>query len=98
MSITDLANLATQKVSSVQPRLLTHLFLGYLKLAEYDLQVRQRLIQLTSNNLGSVVEEWVKGDQPPEIESTRILVQFMCKLRVKNEELVSWLTEKTLIY
>ena len=36
--------------------------------------------------------------QPPEIDSTRILIQFMCKLRVKNEELVQWLTEKSQIY
>ena len=53
---------------------------------------------LTSEHLGQVVEEWVKGVQPPEIESTRILVQFMCKLRVKNEQLVLWLTEKNSVY
>ena len=45
-----------------------------------------------------MVEEWIKGVQPPEIESTRILVQFMCKLRIRNEELIGWLTEKTQIY
>ena len=55
-------------------------------------------MQLSSNTLGSVVEEWIKGVQPPEIESTRILVQFMCKLRIRNEELIGWLTEKTQIY
>ena len=41
MPVTDLAKLTSQSVSSLQPRLLTHLCLGYLKLAEYDQQVRQ---------------------------------------------------------
>lgn len=72
--------------------------MGYLKLAEYDAKVREKLIALSCSSLGKVVEEWVKGIQPPEIESTRIVVQFMCKLRIKNEELISWLTEKTQIY
>ena len=53
---------------------------------------------LTSEKLGQVVDEWVTGLQPPEIDSTRILIQFMCKLRVKNEELVLWLTEKNQVY
>ena len=82
LPITDLGNLATQSVSGLQPRLLSHLCLGYLKLAEYDQSIRDKLVALSSNSLGQVVEEWIKGVQPPEIESTRILVQFMCKLRI----------------
>ena len=72
--------------------------MGYLKLAEYNPTVKEKLNELTSETLGQVVEEWVKVLQPPGIESTRTLVQFMCKLRIKNEELVSWLTEKSQIY
>lgn len=68
----------------MQPRLMTHLCLGYLKLAEFDPKLKQELIELSSNSLGQVVDEWVKGSEPPEIESTRVLIQFMCKLRVKN--------------
>ena len=44
LPITDLSSLASQSVSQLQPKLLTHLCLGYLKLAEYDSQVKERLV------------------------------------------------------
>ena len=84
LPITDLNGLVGQSVNKMQPRLMTHLCLGYLKLAEFDPKLKQELIELSSNSLGQVVDEWVKGSEPPEIESTRVLIQFMCKLRVKN--------------
>jgi len=35
--------------------------MGYLKLAEYDSRVKERLTELASEQLGQVVEEWIDG-------------------------------------
>ena len=59
--MTDFSLLIGQPVASLQPRLLTQLCMGYLKLAEYDSRVKERLTELASEQLGQVVEEWVDG-------------------------------------
>ena len=36
------------------------------------------------HTLAAVVEEWLQGDTPLELESSRVLVKFISKLEIPN--------------
>ena len=46
----------------------------------------------------AVIESWIEGDVPSEVESSRLLVSFMSKLKIPNEVLSRWLTSKNDVY
>jgi len=46
----------------------------------------------------AVIESWIEGDVPAEVESGRLLVSFMSKLKIPNEILSRWLTVKNDVY
>jgi hypothetical protein len=75
------------------PRILEQLCNGYLRLVQIDGDLLSKFSSLAKDGaLSEVVEKWVTSSVPSEIEQSRILVNFMCKLRVPNEVLFSWLT------
>lgn len=62
--------------------------LGYLKLSKIDEQLsggelRAYLVS-KKHALTAVVEEWLQGDSPLELESSRVLVKFLSKLEIPN--------------
>lgn len=59
--------------------------LGYLKLAGLDStgQIRGYLVE-KKHALTTVVEEWLQGETPMEMESSRVLVKFLSKLEIPN--------------
>ncbi len=46
----------------------------------------------------AVIESWIEGEVPAEVESSRLLVSFMSKLKIPNEVLSRWLTTKNDVY
>lgn len=46
----------------------------------------------------AVIESWIEGEVPAEIESSRLLVSFMSKLKIPNQILSRWLTVKNDVY
>lgn len=84
--------------NNLQPRLLSNLCLGYLNLATIDKKLKERLIQLSTQNLATVIDKCSAGSSPLENDSCRLLVNFMSKLKIPNETLYCWLTEKNQIY
>lgn len=50
------------------------------------------------HTLAAVVEEWLQGDTPLELESSRVLVKFISKLEIPNQTLCDWLTTKFEVY
>ena len=89
-----MTRIAEQGIANFQPRMLENLCLGYLKLAEIDPSIKQNLVSLSREQLGKVVETWTESSSPSDIESTRLLVQFMSKLCIPNELLYEWLTSQ----
>lgn len=73
--------------------------LGYLKLASIDTtgEVRKYLVQ-KQKPLCAVVEEWLQGESPLELESSRVIVKFLTKLEIPNQTLCDWLTDKYEVY
>lgn len=76
--------------------------LGYLKLSKIDEQLsggelRAYLVS-KKHALTAVVEEWLQGDSPLELESSRVLVKFLSKLEIPNQTLCDWLTVKYEVY
>ncbi len=73
--------------------------LGYLKLAQLDPsgKIRDFLIE-KKHVLATVVEEWLQGDTPMEMESSRVLIKFLSKLEIPNQVLCDWLTIKYEVY
>jgi hypothetical protein len=55
-------------------------------------------VKLATTSLSIVIDECSAGNTPLENESCRLLVNFMSKLKIPNETLYSWLTEKYQIY
>lgn len=86
------------KTSNLQPRLLANLCQGYLNLSLIDKNLKQNLVELCSQKLASVIEKCSTGSSPLESDSCRLLVNFMSKLKIPNETLYSWLTDKNQIY
>lgn len=48
--------------------------------------------------LAAVVEEWLQGDTPLELESSRVLMKFLTKLEIPNQTLCNWITLKYEVY
>jgi len=84
--------------NDLQPRLLSNLCQGYLNLAAIDKNLKHELIKLATSSLPAVIDKCSTGNTPLENESCRLLVNFMSKLKIPNEVLFSWLTEKNQIY
>jgi hypothetical protein len=95
----DLSSIVSAKgTNNLQPRLLSSLCQGYLNLSLIDKTLKQRLIDLSAQNLAAVIDQSSAGSSPLENDSCRLLVNFMSKLKIPNETLYSWLTEKNHIY
>lgn len=73
--------------------------LGYLKLAALDNSgaVRKYLVD-KKNTLTTIVESWLQGETPMEMESSRVMVKFLSKLEIPNQVLCDWLTFKYEVY
>lgn len=73
--------------------------LGYLKLAALDTSgaVRGYLVD-KKNTLTTIVESWIQGETPMEMESSRVMVKFLSKLEIPNQVLCDWLTFKYEVY
>ncbi len=48
--------------------------------------------------MSAIVENWLQGETPMEMESSRVLIKFMSKLEIPNQVLCDWLTVKYEIY
>ena len=73
--------------------------LGYLKLVNLDTRGEMRdFLVAKKNPLAKIVEEWLQGDTPLELESSRVLVKFLSKLEIPNQTLCEWLTVKYEVY
>ena len=79
-----------------------NLCLGYLKLCEIDASLRRALARSINEPSGEgrasfrqVVELWLNCDSPFENESGRVLVKFMSKLRIPNNVVLEWITQKS---
>ncbi len=57
--------------------------LGYLKLGGMDPNLHAFLVA-KKHALVTVIEAWLQGETPLELESSRVLVKFLCKLEVPN--------------
>jgi hypothetical protein len=59
--------------------------LGYLKLASLDNSgaIRKYLVD-KKNTLATIVESWLQGETPMEMESSRVMVKFLSKLEIPN--------------
>jgi len=100
--VLDLGSIDTAKAHVYSPRLTMNLCLGYLKLCEIDPTLRQTLVRWVAQpaaegetSFRQVVELWLTGDSPFENESGRVLVKFMSKLRIPNEVVLEWITQKS---
>jgi hypothetical protein len=71
--------------------------LGYLKLAALDETLKAFLVA-KKQTLAAVVEAWLQGDTPIELESSRVLLKFLTRLEIPNQTLCDWLTVKFEVY
>ena len=95
----DLDRMKPKNVSHYPPKLLMQLCLGYLKLAAIDKsQELKNFLIAKRKALCCVVEEWLQGETPLELESSRVIVKFLTKLEIPNETLCDWLTIKSEVY
>lgn len=95
----DLNGLTPKNVQSYPPKLLMQMCLGYLKLSNLDESGKIRAFLVDKKNaLCTVVEEWLQGDTPMEMESSRVMVKFLTKLEIPNQVLCDWLTVKYEVY
>jgi hypothetical protein len=95
----DLNGLTPKNVQSYPPKLLMQMCLGYLKLSNLDESGKIRAFLVDKKNaLCTVVEEWLQGDTPMEMESSRVMVKFLTKLEIPNQVLCDWLTVKSEVY
>ena len=99
IKILDLNGLTPANVRHYPPKLLMQMCLGYLKLGNLDPtgEVRSYLVD-KKYALCTVVEEWLQGDTPMEMESSRVMVKFLTKLEIPNQVLCEWLTVKYEVY
>jgi hypothetical protein len=97
--IIDLDSLTPKNVQQYPPKLLMQMCLGYLKLASLDNSgaVRKYLVD-KKNTLTTIVESWLQGETPMEMESSRVMVKFLSKLEIPNQVLCDWLTFKYEVY
>jgi len=79
-----LVDLERLKPGSVQPpKVLMQMCLGYLKLAAVDDSLKAFLVA-KKQSLAAVVEAWLQGDTPIELEASRVLLKFLTRLEIPN--------------
>jgi len=85
IKLLDLNSLTPANVDSYPPKILMQMCLGYLKLANLDVTgtIRTYLTE-KKHTLCTVVEEWLQGDTPLQMESSRVVVNFITKLEIPN--------------
>jgi hypothetical protein len=94
LKLVDLSQLTVENAKYYHPRILENLCYGYLRLVQLDTALYTKLVNMVRNetNLSLMVKDCVKRSTPTEIETSRIIVNFMCKLKLQNEMLFDWLT------
>jgi hypothetical protein len=93
LRIVDIDRIKPNNVSQYPPKLLMQMCLGYLKLAALDESGEVRAYLVSKKQfLTKIIEEWLQGETPLELESSRVLVKFLSKLEIPNLVLCYWLT------
>jgi hypothetical protein len=102
ISILDLGRIDPTRSHIYAPRLMMNLCLGYLKLCEADDTLKPLLTAWVCEpkregapSFRQVIELWLAGDSPFENESARMLVKFMSRLRIPNDVVLEWVTQKS---